>query len=184
MNENFRLSDLFLNVEEEEKETWKIENDNTADWALDKIKEAREEYERFERVASNKINEIQSALEKERKKMESETSFFEAKLREYIETVKMKETKTQKTYSLPAGKIIIKKDKQDFKIDKEKVIESIKNLDGYEEYIKIKEDIAWSDLKKNLFINEGCIINKTTGEVLEVEGLYVDIKPGKFEIKF
>ncbi|SHH06216.1 hypothetical protein [Tepidibacter thalassicus] len=43
MNENFRLSDMFLEVKEEEKETWKIENDLTADWALEKIKEAREE---------------------------------------------------------------------------------------------------------------------------------------------
>ncbi len=67
MDENFRLSELFLNVEEEEKETWNIDNDSKADWALDKIKEIREEYERFERVALNKIKDIQSALEKERR---------------------------------------------------------------------------------------------------------------------
>ncbi|CAH2213212.1 conserved protein of unknown function [Tepidibacter aestuarii] len=43
MNENYRLSDIFLDIDKEEKETWKIDNDNTADWALDKIKESREE---------------------------------------------------------------------------------------------------------------------------------------------
>ncbi len=116
--------------------------------------------------------------------MENETSFFESKLREYIDTVKMKDTKTQKTYSLPTGNIIIKKDKYDFKIDKEKILESIKSLEGYEEYIKVKEDLAWGDLKKNLIIDNNNIINKITGEVIEVEGLNVEIKPGKFEIKF
>lgn len=184
MNENFRLSDEFLNVEEEEKGTWKIDNDNTADWALDKIKESRAEYERFEKVAMAKIEQIKSVLDQERKKAENETSFFESKLREYVETLKMKETKTQKTYALPAGKIIIKKDKSDFKIDKEKVLGSIKGLEGYEDYIKLKEDLVWGDLKKNLIIDNGNIINKITGEVLEVEGLQVEVKPGKFEIKF
>ena len=184
MDENFRLSDLFLNVEEEEKETWKIDNDNKADWALDKIKESSEEYERFERVAVDKINQIKEVLDQEKKKMQNEISFFESKIREYIETVKMKETKTQKTYSLPAGKIIIKKDKSDFKIDKEKVLESIKALEGYKEYVKVKEDLAWGDLKKNLIIDNENIIDKVTGEVLEVDGLDIEIKLGKFEIKF
>ncbi|WP_187296368.1 hypothetical protein [Tepidibacter mesophilus] len=48
----------------------------------------------------------------------------------------------------------------------------------------IKEFLAWVDLKKNLVIDDVNIINKITGEVLEVEGLEVEIKPGKFEIKF
>ena len=96
----------------------------------------------------------------------------------------MKETKTQKTYALPSGKIVIKKDKSDFKINKDSVIENIKTLEGYEDYIKVKEDLAWGDLKKNLVIDNGNIINKITGEVLEVEGLEVEVKSGKFEIKF
>ncbi|WFD09758.1 host-nuclease inhibitor Gam family protein [Tepidibacter hydrothermalis] len=184
MNENYRLSDIFLSVEEEERETWKIDNDNTADWALDKIKESREEYERFEKVAMAKIEQVKAALDQEKKKMENETGFFESKLREYIETVKTKDTKTQKTYSLPSGKLVIKKDKEDFKLDKEKVLENLKKLEGYEDYIKTKEDLAWGDLKKNLAIADGQIINKTTGEVLDIEGLGVEVKSGKFEIKF
>ncbi|WFD08732.1 host-nuclease inhibitor Gam family protein [Tepidibacter hydrothermalis] len=184
MNENYRLADMFLNVSEEERETWKIDNDNTADWALDKIKESREEYERFEKVAMAKIEQIKSVLDQERKKSDNETSFFESKLREYVETLKMKETKTQKTYALPSGKIVIKKDKSDFKINKDSVLENIKALEGYEDYIKVKEDLAWGDLKKNLVIDNGNIINKITGEVLEVEGLEVEVKAGKFEIKF
>lgn len=94
MNENYRLSDIFLDIDKEEKETWKIDNDNTADWALDKIKESREEQERFEKVAMAKIEQIKLVLDQERKKADNEISFFESKLREYVETLKMKETKT------------------------------------------------------------------------------------------
>ncbi|CAH2213214.1 protein of unknown function [Tepidibacter aestuarii] len=39
-------------------------------------------------------------------------------------------------------------------------------------------------MKKNLAIEDGQIINKVTGEVLEIEGIEVEIKPGIFEIKF
>lgn len=185
MNENFRLADMFLEVNEEEKETWKIDNDNVADWALDKIKESREDYERFERVALEKIEQIKIALENKKKQTENETSFFEAKLREYVETVKTKDTKTQKTYALPSGKLVLKKDKEDFKLDKEKVLNYIKeNKEEYREFIKTKEDLAWGDLKKNLIIDDGKIVDKSTGEVLEIEGLDIEIKPGEFEIKF
>lgn len=184
MNKDIRLSDMFLNVSEEEKEGFKVDNDLKADWCMEKVNDARCEYERFKSVAMAKIEQIQAALDQEKKKMESETSFFESKLREYLETVKTKDTKTQKTYSLPSGKLVIKKDKADFKLNKEKVLENLRSLEGYEEYIKTKEDLAWGDLKKNLVIDNGTIINKATGEILEVEGLEIEIKPGAFDIKF
>ncbi len=186
MDENFRLSDLFLNVEEEERETWKIENDNVADWALDKIKESKEEYGRFEKVVMEKIEQIKIVLQKEKKKMENEANFFEAKLREYMEKVKIKDTKTQRKYALPSGELILKKDKEDFKLDKEKILEYIKQFESeeYKEYIKTKEELAWGEMKKNLIIDNGQIIDKSTGEVLKIEGLEVEVKQGSFEIKF
>ncbi|WFD11995.1 host-nuclease inhibitor Gam family protein [Tepidibacter hydrothermalis] len=187
MNKDFRLSDMFLNVGEEDRETWKIENDNVADWALDKIRESREEYKRFEDVAVAKIEQIKIAMDQEKKKMEVETSFFESKLREYFETVKTKSTKTQATYSLPAGKLVKKLDKEDFKVDREKVIEFIKeNKEEYQEFVKTEtlEKLDWAKFKKNLTIDNGNIIDKSTGEVLELEGLTLEVKPGKFEIKF
>ena len=96
--ENLRLSDEFLNIKEEEKEDWKIKDDLSADWAIDKIRETNAEYNRFEMVAKAKIQQIQEALQKEQEKRDREVSFFESKLREYFETVQAKETKTQKLY--------------------------------------------------------------------------------------
>jgi c-di-AMP phosphodiesterase-like protein len=86
---------------------------------------------------------------------------------------------------LPSGKLVLKKDKEDFKLDKEKVLNYIKeNKEEYKEFIKTKEYLAWGDMKKNLIIDDGKIVDKSTGEVLEIEGLDIEIKPGEFEIKF
>ena len=44
--------------------------------------------------------------------------FFETKLYEYFQTVKTKETETQKSYKLPSGVLKFKKSKFDFEYDK------------------------------------------------------------------
>lgn len=184
-----KLHDMFLEVEEDQKETWKIENDNVASWVLDKVRDRKEDFERFERVALEKMEQIKMALEQEKKKYENETSFFIAKLQEYSQSVKMKETKTQKTYALPGGKLVMKNDKHDFKVDKEKVLNAIIENDFFTDtYIKEvhTKDLAWGDLKKNLIIDtkKGNIIYKETGEVLDIEGLSIEVKPGEFKIEF
>lgn len=183
MNNNFG-ADLFLNVEEEQKQTWKIENDNTADWALDKIKETREELQRFEKAALEKIDMIKMKLDTERAKAENEISFFESKLIEYMQSgIKLKETKTQESYNLPGGKLVRKLDKQDFKVDKDKMLKYVADNELYE-LIKVKEEFDWASFKKDLKIIDDKIVNTQTGEILECEGLTIEIKPGKFEIKF
>src|SRR5699024_4799890 len=114
------IIDEVLEVEEEEKETWKVEDDLSADWCLDKIRETKAEYSRFEMVGKSKIQQIQEALQKEKKKADDEIEFFESKLREYFERVEdnAKETKTQKAYKLPSGTLKLKKSKVDYDYDK------------------------------------------------------------------
>lgn len=180
--ENLKLSDMFLNIEEEEKEEWKVTDDLTADWCLDKIREAQAEHQRFEMVAKSKIDQIQKALDKSKSNMEGQISFFQSKLAEYFSTVKAKETKTQMKYSLPSGNLILKKPKEKFDYDKEKLlVEAKKNK--MRDYIKIKEDFDWAEFKKGLKIENNSIVNKETGEVIEMEGLKVITKPGEFKVE-
>jgi len=182
--ENKFGADLFLEVDEDQRELWKIEDDSTADWALDKVKETSDEFKRFETVALGKIEEIKAKLERERTKAEGEKSFFIGKLTEYMQSgVKLKKTKTQETYNLPGGKLVQKLDKQDFKVNKDKMVEYASKNEMYD-LIKVKEDFDWGTFKKDLKIVDDKIVNIKTGEVLEVEGLCIEVKPGKFEIKF
>ena len=177
------MADEFLDIREEEKEIWRVEDDLAADWCLDKIRESKAEYNRFEMVAKAKIQQIEQALKKEKEKMENEVSFFESKLREYFETVKAEETKTLKKYKLPSGELRMKKSQVTFDYDKKKLLEVADKYENMQEYVKIKKDFDWVNFKKNLTIKDNKIINKNTGEVVEIDGLSVEEKPEKFTVE-
>ncbi|WP_427340953.1 host-nuclease inhibitor Gam family protein [Caloranaerobacter sp. DY30410] len=170
--ENIRLSNEFLTINEEEKETWKVTDDLAADWCLDKIKEAKAEFERFRMVAQAKIEQIQARLQAEEEKMNREVAFFESKLREYFESLeKVKETKTQKSYKLPSGILKLKKSKPKFIRDDEKLVKWLE-ANKLDNLIKIKKSPDWANLKKNVEVVGDKVVNKETGEI--VEGVRVE----------
>lgn len=115
------LIDDVLNIED--KEVWKVEDDLSADWCLDKIRESRAEYNRFEMVAKEKIRQIEEKLKKEKDKAQGDIDFFEWKLREYFERVKTDDTKTLRKYKLPSGELRAKKSTVVFDYDKNKLLE-------------------------------------------------------------
>lgn len=177
------LIDEVLNVQEEEKETWKVKDDLSADWCLDKVRESKAEYNRFEMVAKAKIQQIEEALRKQKEKCDSEVSFFESKLREYFETVKAEETKTLKKYKLPSGQLKMKKSQVTFDYDKKKLLEVAEADGNMNDYIKFKKDFDWANFKKNLAIQGNSIVSKETGEIIEIEGLGIKEKPEEFSIQ-
>lgn len=182
------LIDEFLDVKEEEKETWKIENDLSADWCLDKIREIQAEYNRFELVAKEKIYQLEMALTREREKMEREAGFFEFKLQEYFISIEVnaKETKTQKSYKLPSGVLKLKKATMFFDYDKNKMLEYVEeNWDEawQEQYIKTVKEFKWADFKKTIEIKDNKIIDKETGKEIKIDGLGIDEKPEVFSVE-
>ena len=177
------MIDEFLDIEEEEKEIWKVKDDLKADWCLDKIRESKAEYNRFEMVAKAKIQQIQEVLKKQKQKCDSEVSFFEGKLREYFETVKTEDTTTLKKYKLPSGQLKMKKSSTAFDYDKKKLVETAEKYENMKEYIKIEKDFKWADFKKKLDIKGNHIVDKETGEIVEIEGLKLKTKPEEFSVE-
>lgn len=176
------LIDEFLDVQEDEKEAWKVEDDLAADWCLDKIRESKAVYNRFEMVAKAKIQQIEEALRKQKDKCDSEVGFFESKLREYFKTLKTEDTKTLKKYKLPSGQLIMKKSQITFDYDKDKLLQYAEK-EKLEEYIKISKDFKWADFKKQLQIKDNNIVNKETGEIVEIEGLVLKERPEEFKVE-
>lgn len=163
---NIALKNLGVDIEDEQqKESWKIQNDSQADWALDKIREAQAEYRRFELVVNDKIAQLQEALAAEKEKMEREVGFFLGKLAEYFETVPKKKTKTQETYSLPSGRLIKKYKGPKIVRDDEKLIEWLE-ANGMTELVKVQKSPDWATLKKETEIVGEQVISKNTGEVI------------------
>ncbi|MDO6353978.1 host-nuclease inhibitor Gam family protein [Caloramator sp. CAR-1] len=174
-----RLSDVFLPEGETQQEGFKVDSDLKADWCLDKIREANAEYNRFEMVVNAKIEQLQQALRKAQEKRDREVGFFEAKLREYFETVQAKETKTQKSYTLPSGKLVLKYQQPEFKRDEDTLLNWVEN--NKPQYVKIKKSVDWSSLKKTVKVVNGMVIDSETGEV--IEGVTVEEREPKFIVE-
>ena len=177
-----KLADDYLNINEENKEAWRIKNDLSAEFALDKIREMQAEYNRFEMVALAKTEQIRAKLESERSKMTNGTEFFECKLREYFETVKTRDTKTLKKYSLPSGNLRLTKAKTTFECDKNKTLADAKKK-GLNDYIKQTESFQWGEFKRLLDVKGDKIVNKDTGEIVELDGLSTVEKQAEFKVE-
>lgn len=165
--ENLAMKNLGVNIEDEQqREVWKIENDSSADWALDKIRETQAEYKRFEMVVSNKIAQLQAALQTEKERMENEVNFFQGKLCKYFETVPRKKTKTQEVYKLPSGRLVKKYKAPKIVRDDAKLVEWLE-ANSMDELVKIEKKPDWATLKKCTEVAGEKVINKATGEVID-----------------
>ncbi|WP_291636657.1 host-nuclease inhibitor Gam family protein [Clostridium sp.] len=155
-----------------------------ADELITSIKDFQTEKERFQTIANGKIENIQSTLEIQTNHIDNEIQFEKDQLRAFFNTVKSKETKTQRSYAMLSGKLIYKKASQKIKHDAEKLETYLSN--NADEYLKevITNKIDWAEFKKNLVIDNGMIINTHTGQILDaVCGLSLEETKESFDIK-
>ena len=139
-------------------ETWKIENDQQAEWALKKIHDAKAELEYWTNYYDGLIDALKV-------RTEHTVAFMTMKLCEYFREVPHKETKTKEKYSLPSGDLVLVKPKSVWTHDDAALLEWAK-MNGREDCVKTTEKVSWSDLKKNLAeAEDGTIYDKETGVV-------------------
>lgn len=155
-----------------------------ADEMITNIRELVQEKNRFEVIATGKIENIKEQLERKTEVIDKEIEFMKSQLRSFFNTVERKSTKTQESYSLLSGKLIMKKPTVKIAHDDNKILEWAK--ENASDYIKqtIVNKLDWATFKKDLDINGTKIVNKATGEVLEgVEGLAIEQVNESFEVK-
>lgn len=164
-----------------EPEGFVIDTDAKAGWALQKIKEARADRDAWVAWYQLKIKEITEQTD-------FDTMNLERMLAEYFATVPHKKTKTQESYSLPGGKLILKIQNPEFKRDDKKAVAWLKE-NGFSQYVKIKEELDWSSLKDASETVNGQIVcgEKITedGEIipLVVDGINVIEREPKFVVE-
>lgn len=168
----------YLDEYENEEYGFVIDTPQKANWAVRKIKEARQRRDLFNSAAQNEIEELQNKIEESGRRCDSETGFLMSALAVYLETVPAKESKTQKTFILPEGKLKKKFASRVFKADEEKLAEFLAND---EEYIKVVKKPIWGEFKKLLKEVNGNVIRTDTGEI--VEGVIVEERPEVFDIE-
>lgn len=163
-------------LQEEEQQDFIILDDGTAEWCMNKIKEAEAQKERMVAFYDRqKQHEIETA--------DSKISWFKARLREYFDNMSEfhSRTKTQETYTLPSGKLVRKKMPPKYETNNTLLVEWLKK-NKMPEYIKVEEKAQWGELKKLTKVSpdgKGVVIE---GEI--IPGVTVTEQEDKFDVSF
>ena len=160
------MSEARMFEEWEEEQGFRITDDGGARWAVEQISKANEECAELEKW-------YQTMTQKARAKRDATVERMTAYLRDYADMVPMRETKTQKSYPVPGGKLVLKKATTKIEHDDAVILQKLKEQ-GREEYIKTvtTEKLDWAGLKKEL---------SETGEI--IDGVTVVDVPETFTVQ-
>lgn len=162
-----------------EQESFKIDTDLKAEWAVNKILKAREKRDRMIRVANHEIERFQNIIRNEEEKCEKETGNLKFLLQEFFKAQSAngmtKATKTQESYKLPSAKLKLKYSAPKILHDDSTLIAR------YVDYVENVPKLKWAELKKTLKIVGDNVIDTVTGEV--VEGCAVVNSEEVFEVE-
>lgn len=150
-----------------------IDNDQKADWAIRKIREADAELARMQSWYETQLQAI-------RYRHDQTVSFFNAKLQKYMDLVPAKDTKTTRKYALASGEMVLTKAKQDFSVTDDEALLGWCQMNA-PELVRVTMKPAWSDIKKRMKATDGGIADSETG--LMVDGVEVVTKPESFAVK-
>ena len=136
-------------------ETFRIENDKQAEWALGKIAEAKAEQEKWEAFYSAKLDAI-------RLDTQGTIDYMTELLRQYFNTQECRETKTGiRKYSLPSGELVLKPAGIDYKRDEAVMLAWCE--EHLPEAVKVTRKAGWAEVKNYI---------KATGEIPEGVEVY------------
>lgn len=163
---------------EEQDEEFQIKDAKTADWAIGKIAEERKRRDFFVDCAKAEIEKLKQQIEDAERKCENATNYLSGKLGQFLELeeVPKKKATTQWSVQLPAGKIVKKLAKKEYIMADGGAVTSAKSNEAFlaevreidPAFIKTKEEVDWSALKKKLTMDEdGGVLLKDTGEYIE-----------------
>ena len=146
-----------------EYEGFVIDTDTKAEWAMGKIRDARETRDRM-------IDWYKEQIRKVTEETDFRTLNLERMLGEYFRMTEAahKRTKTTESYALPSGKLVMRLQNPEYKRDDGQVISWLKAND-YPQYIKVKEELDWAALKTSGAVLNGKLYTEDGEEVPGVE---------------
>jgi len=157
------------------EETFVIDNDVKAEWALRKIRECTAERDRILETSWEIIESYKAVIQTEADRAADEIAGLEGLLMQYFATVEHAATKTQETYRLPTGKLKMK-------LAFERMIPNDETLiTAFPDFTERKPTLKWGELKKRLDIVDGKVIDTETGEI--VQGVSLETVPPKFIVE-
>jgi hypothetical protein len=154
------------------REEFTVTDDAAAQWCMKKIREAEADRAMWK-------THYEAQMEKVNKAADESVVYFTAKLEEYFSTVPHKATKTQESYSLPGGKLILKQQQPKFETDDDVLVPWLE-ANGRTGLVKIKKSADWATLKKSLnFVGTNAVT--VDGEI--VPGVKVEQRQNVFKVE-
>ena len=160
-----------------ESNEFRITDDSTADWAVEKINAARAERDRLVSLVQEKIEQLQEKRQLYIVNFEENTSYLRAKLMDYFMTVKTQDTKTMKKYKLVSGTLVLKKQQSVYERDEGALLAWAETTAP--ELVKVKKEVSWSDLKKQADVSGDKLL--LDGEI--IPGVTVVEREDVFEVQ-
>lgn len=155
-----------------EPEVFTVKDDSTAKWCIEKMKEAEADRAMWKA-------HYEAQMEKVNKAADESIAYFTAKLEEYFASVPHKATKTQESYTLPGGKLVMKKQQPKFETDDEALVPWLEeNFMG--QLVKVKKSADWAGLKKVVTVDGDHVVTDE-GEI--IPGVTVTQRPDVFKVE-
>ena len=168
-------------MEDEQKESFKIDNDNAAEWALERIRESTDDANRLLKIIAAKREELDLQEKQINDRLEGQTRYLKGLLEGYFRSgLKTKSTKTQDSYKLLSGTLIMKKPSWGYLKDEKAIIQALHDM-GKEEYVETVEKLKWADFKKTLVFDNDTVYDPDTG--MMIDGITAIQEPEHFEVK-
>ncbi len=165
----------------QEKKAFVIDDDNKADWAIRKIDEEKQELNRIRELADEQTARIEQKVEAAERRFNQRTSYLRSLLGSYFMQVPHRRTKTQESYRLLSGSLVLKLPKVKPVYEEDELVEYLKE-NGMPDYIKTEEKARWGEFKKLLDLSAGVYpVIKDTGEV--VDCIRIEETPAEFKVE-
>lgn len=160
------LQEHFLGQGFEQTESFLIDCDEKANWALRKIRHLKDKMKKNEEFAKSEIERIQQWLEKENGSLQNSIQFFEQKLTEYAESLRKQDPKF-KRLSLPNGKVSFRKQQPKWIIHNEdELVEKLQDMNR-DDLLIVKQSVSLRAIKNGFAVIDGRVVDPDTGEVIE-----------------
>ena len=140
-------------------------DDYTADKALERLEQAKRDFDRAKEIGARRIEEITAQMQAAEERYRKIAQPLQKELKAYMRRADCRETKTRYSYQLLSGKVILKKPTQKLVPDRKALAEYLQESDQTE-YIKLAPEPAWGEYKKRLKIVGDTVIDTDTGEVV------------------
>jgi hypothetical protein len=176
-----KMSEL-LKEETPVRERFTVDNDMKAEWVLGKIRHIRADQKKEKDELTRQMQFYRDQMDLIDKQADDEVAFFESMLLPYFRERQdagfTKETKTQISYKLPTGKMMIKHQAPEYERNNSELLPWLK--ENRPELVKVEESPNWAELKKSIKVVGGSV---TTEDGELVPGVKVTEREDRFEVE-